>query len=250
MLSGQEIELFNKRPSLVDRLWQTGGIVFNGIDINLPVTSVRDQPGILRYRKMTTFLLYELQYTTPVLNTFPDLHVSLQARVMTARMWNGKLKNLAVDFSYRKRDCTVFLNHQADLTEEVFAHELGHHVNGYFSEQDWLDFLDKQKWRIQKKENHEMRLASLEDIQLLSQQEDPTKPPEDEWILFNPVYDEDARDWVKGREYRHTNPNEMVAVIFAENYRKILEYVNRSNGTNQRRQRKAIRYLIAIIPVF
>lgn len=192
----------------------------------------------------------ELQQATPLLTAFPDLHICLQARAMVARIFNLSLLTIAVDFSYRQRDHTMFLNHQGNFTGTVFGHELGHHVNSYFSEQDWLALLGIQKWLISKREIGETRIAPLEDLAILRQEDDPTKPPEHEWTLFNPVYDEDAHDWVEGREYAHTNPEEMVAEIFVKNYKSILEYARSFRGTDQQRQRGTIKYLLSKIPAF
>ncbi|MBI2599522.1 hypothetical protein HYW43_01215 [Candidatus Daviesbacteria bacterium] len=239
------LELQDGRAFIVNQLWRNGKTNYNGVDITLPITPVDSPRGISRYRTMAAFLLDEMGKAVPILNTFPDLQVTLQARTML----NVFSQKVIVDFSYRHSDCNVFLNHQAELTEDIFAHELGHHVNGFFCEQDWADFLGKQKWFIRGREDYQKRVTSPEEMLLLSEDDDPTKPPEIEWILINPVYDK-YEGWVKGMERRHGSPYEMVAETFAVNYREILEYTRKFKGTDQQRQRAVIKSLISAMSLF
>ncbi len=239
------LELQDPRVFATNQLWRNGRINFNGIDITLPITPVESPRGIARYRAMSTFLLDKLGQVAPILAIFPDLQVTLQASAVV----NILSQKTVVDFSYRQSDRNAFLNHQAELTEDIFTHELGHHVNGFFDIQDWIDFSKKQKWFIREREVDRRRIASPEDILTLSLDENSTREPQNEWILLNPVYDK-YEGWVKGMERRHYSPYEMVAEIFAGNYKEILEYTMRFRGTDQQRQRAVIKYIISMMAEF
>jgi hypothetical protein len=214
--------------------WNEGKAMLFGIPVKMDA-SFRDNLNRNQFSGFFGLLHSRLRDAESILKIFPGLSIHLvKEKRVVARVADEEPVFMPVEFLYEQKNRVLFATLKAVPSEGVFAHELGHHIHGYFLEEDWARVLSSSNWKIE--EDDVSRSATLDDIKKLIASD-------------NEVDDLDGKNIIKwayekngsrGKKYRHSNPQEMIAEVFADNYESILQKISKEKLSGEIDRRKII----------
>lgn len=227
---------FEKHEKLAKELWERGNIDYQHVPITL-TDSFRETVEINRGLAKVELLFLYLDSTQSLLKIFPYLKVVLEDRTVQMRLYDY-IRESKPEFLYLSKINTLLMTSKATPAEDNFGHELGHHVASFFSEEDWLTLLASQPWKIN--EEGRYREASIDDLRTLEELHNAESVSVDEipdWVYETPSGE-------KGKRYRHSNPLEMVAEVFADHYDEVLSLIRENRFEGKEGRRTVIKYLL------
>lgn len=240
-------EVWAKQEETSEKLWETGETVYLETPMTLPDLSRTLYPNSNIFKAKTRLLLEVLYQARQLLEIFPGLNVSFQNRPVRVGFFGFEEREVIPEYLYHafSKGRFLYVSSKAIIGEGVIAHELGHHTHTYFTEANHSSFLERQPWSVV--EEGVQRAATLIDLMELTALDDT--PDNDNfdssthWLLYNQCGE-------KGKRYRHSNPNEMVAEVFADNFEKMLSAARNLKSTDSRKQQVVINRLLSMIPRF
>lgn len=226
------------QEGLVRDLWHEGVTSYQGVQIEIG-TSARSQHNERSFRPRGMLVLSDLKRFSPMLELFPGLKVKFQDKIVQASYFDQKPIDTIPAFLYVEKDRELYVTSKAIIASGVFCHELGHHIQTYFSRDDNQTFLDKQGWQIT--ENGKTRQATVDDLEEFIEANDDN----DSVWLTQKKWGLPPKDSVNSNNrYRHSDPCEMVAEVVADNEDKIIELIKTRNLRSPEHQRVVIDYIL------
>jgi hypothetical protein len=213
--------------SLARVLWITNQSIFNTVPVQIHSSYKEEwykRQKIFSQFEATCGLVYRLvNEAAPLLPLFPGLHITFEEKE-TQVEFCGNVFNVVNDMLYDSKTKSIIIPNKSYIGTDDFFHEFGHHVHEFFTPGDNQTILTQQNWMVE--ENGILQPATLEDLALQNSAEDFFVDKVPCWKFF---YKNDE----PGKLYRHSNPNEMVAETFTDNYENILNLVTNSPNINR-----------------
>lgn len=219
---------------LGQQLWETGFVVYQGVPLSIS-EGYRQTTTSLRFSSEANMMLANIHRFSPLIRLFPGLNANFNNKTCEIS-FGPNVRIVLPEFIYTYRTKTLDVTEKASHAEGVFAHELGHHVHGYFTDSNHRTFLQRQRWSI--REGQTLRTATLDDLRELIDKDDEDGFGMD-WVLI-------GLEGKEGNRYRHSNPLEMVAEVFADQSYDLLSFALRERPS----QEEIIARLLARFPNF
>lgn len=230
------------QEGLVRNLWNEGNTSYQGVQIEVG-ESARSQYDEKSFNPRGMLVLVALKRFSPILELFPSLKVKFQDKAIQTSYFDQNPIDTVPAFLYIERGRELYITSKATIATGVFCHELGHHIQTYFSREDNKAFLNSQGWQVA--ENDKARQATVDDLEDFIEAGDNGN---DTWLT--------RKKWVlpqegdhSNRRYRHSSPCEMVAEVVADHEDEIMDLIKFGGLNSSDHQRVVIDYLLGKLEV-